>query len=119
MPFVSTTPKKRVKTYQDAFNRLESLIDHLLGKEPEEEYIYELDSRYSTDDGPAMIAVAIIGDSHAVYAPKYLTDKQLVIFEHFLRKADSNDHLIVFSQRDYEAVKKYLYSKEVDVKKLF
>ena len=119
MPFVSTTPKKRVKTYQDAFNRLESLISHLLGKEPEEEYIYELDSRYSTDDGPAMLAVAIIGDSHAVYAPKYLTEEQLVIFEFFLRKADSNDHLIVFSQRDYEAVKKYLRGKEVDVKKFF
>lgn len=119
MSLVSITPKKYVKIYQDAFERLESLITNLLSKEPEEEYIYELDSRHSADGGPAMLAVAIIGDSHAVYAPKYLTEEQLVIFEHFLREADSNDHLIVFSQRDYEAVKKYLRGKEVDVKKFF
>ena len=120
MPMVLTTSKKRFKTYQDAFNRLESLIAPLLNnKEPEEEFIYELDSKYSTEDGPSMLAVAIIGDTCALYAPEYLSEKQLVIFEFFLRKADSNDHLVVFSQRDYDAVQKYLYGKEVDVKKLF
>ena len=120
MPFVSTTTKKRVQVYQYAFVRLETVIAPLLdGKEPDSEFIYELDSRYSTDDGPAMIAVARIGDRHALYAPEYLTEKQLVIFEFFLRDADSNDHLVVFSQRDYDAVKKYLYGKDVDVKTIF
>lgn len=120
MPLVSTTTKKRINLYQDAFERLESLSALLLnGNEPENEFIFELDHRYSTDDGPAMIAVAKIADYHALYAPEYLSEKQLVIFEFFLREADSNDHLVVFSQRDYDAVKKYLYDKEVDVKKFF
>lgn len=122
MPFVSTTPKKLVKTYQNAINRLDSLIAPLLnGAEPEEEYIYKLDSSYSADDGPAMIAVAIIGDKCALYAPEYLSRNQLVIFEMFLREAVSNYHLVVFSQRDYDAVTEYLHrrGREVDVKKFF
>ena len=120
MPIVSTTTKKRVNFYQDAFNRLESLIIPLLnGKEAEKEFIYELDHRYITDDGPAIIAVAQIDNSLALYAPEYLNEYQLVIFEFFLRAADSKDELIVFSQRDYDTIQRYLYGKEVDIKKFF
>ena len=120
MSYVSTIPKKNVKFYQDVLDRLDSLIAPLLnGAEPEDEFLYKLDSRYSTSDGPAMIAVAHIGDKCALYAPEYLSENQLVIFEYLLRDVDSNDHLVVFSQRDYDVVQKYLYGKEVDVKKLF
>jgi hypothetical protein len=120
MPIVSTTTKKRVNFYQDAFNRLDSLIAPLLnGKEAENEFIYELDYRYFTEDGPAMIAVAQIGNSLALYAPEYLNENQLVIFEFFLRAADSKNELIVFSQKDYDTIQRYLYGKEVDIKTFF
>lgn len=118
MPMVSTTSKKHFDRYKNLFEILEIQIAPLLkGKEPEREFIYELhDSNYSTDDGPAMIAIAKIGDLHAMCIPDYLTDEQLVIFEFVLRDADSNDHIVVFSQRDYDAANKYLYGKKVDVK---
>lgn len=114
MPMVSMTSKKYIKIYQTA---LEYLEQEMKGKELDAEYIYELDGSYATDDGPAFIAVALIDDTHAaLYAPEYLTEEQLAVFEIFLRTADSNDHFLVFSQRDYDAVQKYLYGKKVDVK---
>lgn len=114
MAMVSTTSKKHVDKQQEAFKILESGLDK---KKIEEEYIFELDNRYSTDAGAAMVAIAKLkDDTYALYAPEYLNEKQLVVFEFLLRNADENDHILVFSQRDYDAVKKYTYDKEVDVK---
>ena len=110
--------KKKFNIYKNLFETLETRIAPLLnGKEPDDEYIFEFqDSSYSTDDDPAMVAMAYIGNVYAICTPDYLTDEQLAIFEEILWDVESDNHIVVFSQRDYDAVKKYLCGKEVDVK---
>lgn len=122
MPIVSKTSKKYVERCHDALKVLEKeMVNFLDGKEPKDEFIYRLDSYYYTDDSPnAILAVAIVDNTHKfVYAPEHLIEEQMVIFEYFLRDANSNDHIYVFSQRDYDAVKKYLNGKDVDIRMVF
>lgn len=114
MPIIRREPKVNVEKQQEALKNLEIRLGN---KKIMEEYIFQVEGEYETDEGPAMLAFAELKNgSYAIYAPKYLSEKQLVVFEFLLREVDEKDQLLVFSQRDYEAVKKYSYGKNVNVK---
>ena len=120
MPLISTTSKKQIENQYNAIAKLQEKCEScksFRGKVAKSIFIYEVCTDYQTSDGPAMLAIADYGNNnYAIYTPDYLTDEQLVVFEFLLRDVDKNDKLVVFSQRSYEAVKKYSYSKSVNVK---
>lgn len=120
MPLISTTLKKQIETQYNAISKLQEKCescDQFRGKVAKSIYIYEVCTDYRTSDGPAMLAIADYGDNnYAIHTPDYLTDEQLTVFEFLLRDVDNNDKLVVFSQRSYDAVKKYSYGKLVSVK---
>jgi len=120
MPLISTTSKKQIENQYNAIAKLQEKCESckcFRGKVAKSIFIYEVCTEYQTSDGPAMLAVADYGNNnYAIYTPDYLTDEQLVVFEFLLRDVDKNDKLVVFSQRSYEAVKKYSYSKSVNVR---
>lgn len=120
MPLVSTTPKKQIENQYNAIAKLQEKCGScksFRGKVAKSIFIYEICTDYKTEDGPAMLAIADFDDNnYAIYAPEYLTDKQLVVFEFLLRDVDDKDKIVVFSQRSYDAVKKYSYVKPVNVK---
>lgn len=114
MPIIKRVPESNGEKQQEALKNLEI---RLTNKKIEEEYIFEVAGEYQTDEGPAMLAVAKLKNgAYAVYAPKYLVEEQLVVFKFLLRDIEVSNYLFVFSKRDYEAVKRYCYGKEVNVK---
>ena len=119
MPFTSFTTKKHIESQYDAIKKLEEKCEScklFRDKTAESIYIFSVKGDYETDDGPAMLSIAIYPhNTYAIYAPEYLTDKQLVAFEFLLREVEPKDKIIVFSQRSYDAVKKYSYDKPVNV----
>lgn len=120
MPFISTTSKKQIETECNAISKLQEKCEscnQFRGKVAKSIFIYQVYPDYKTEDGPAMLAIADFdGYGYAIYAPDYLTDEQLVVFEFLLRDVDNNDKFVVFSQRTYDAVKKYSHGKLVSVK---
>lgn len=80
------------------------------------EYAFCMNGFYFS--GPAFIAVAEFssedGDIYAIMAPEYLEERQEKVFEYFLRKI-SQEQIIVFSKKDYDAIQKFNISK-LDVK---
>lgn len=119
MPLISTVSKERVEVQYKAMEKLLWKCEEcscLKGKTAEEVWCYWVCSDYSTEDGPAMVAIAKFGNVYAMRTPDYLTEKQLVVFEFVLRDAAPQDEVVVFSQRDYDAVQKYKYSKKNKVR---
>lgn len=120
MALISTTPKKQIETQYNAIAKLQEKCEScklFRGKVAESVFIYSVCVDYETEDGPAMLAIADFGNNdYAIYTPDYLTDKQLIVFEFLLRDVENNDKLVVFSERSYDAVKKYSYGKPVNVK---
>lgn len=119
MPFTSTISKQQLNMHLNALKTLEQKIANYYGDvEVKDERIFKLiDYNHNGYHAP-IVALATIGDETALYSPEWLTEKDLVIYSYLLRDADSDDHIVVFSQKDYDAVKQYLYGKEVDVKLL-
>ena len=119
MPLVSTTTKKMVHTQYFLMDRLMFLCkgyNVFKGKEPEHIFCYQIDSDYRIDDGPAMVAIACLGNTYVMMTPDYITEKQMVVYEFILREAEPNDEFFVFYGRDYEAIKKCPYSEKHKVK---
>lgn len=120
MPLISTTPKKQIETQYNAIANLQKKCEScklFRGKVAASIFIYSVCSDYTTEDGPAMLAIADFGNNeYAIYAPRYLTDEQLVVFGFVLRDVNDTDQIVVFSQKSYDAVKKYSYGKPVNVK---
>lgn len=81
------------------------------GKDAEQTFIYSVSNpippRYDM-----MIAVSKYGKRYAMCTPEDLTEKELVVFEFILRDADPDEEIVVFTKRDYHAVKKYLYGNK-------
>ena len=115
MPFIQTLSKKVVQREYETFEKLEKLVKEKLNENIEDECIYKLDNRYTTDSGPAIIAIAELDDCrYAIYAPEYLNQEQISIFEHLMKDFNSDlyYHLknlifIVFSKRDFDQVEGY------------
>ena len=121
MPVISTKNKQQIQREYNAIAELKRKCEsckRFLGKEAELEYIYYICNEYTTENGPALLAVADFGDkNYAIYDPEYLTDKQLVVFEFLLRDIEDNDRIVVFSKRGYNAIKKYNRNgKKIDIK---
>ena len=115
MPLIATISKKEVERQKKTLEILELNLGELCNK-IKIEYIFQLTNYYATNDGPAMLAVAILEDGrYVVYGPEYLTKKQLIIFEFLLQDVDFDDNILVISQRDYDAIKKYLFGRNVNV----
>ena len=115
MPIISTVTQKQVKVQQEAMEKLlwKCEESNLFKKSAEQVWCYYVCGDYATDDGPAMVAIAKFGNVYAMRTPEYLTEKQLVVFEFVLRDAEPQDEIVVFSKKDYDAVMKYKYSKEI------
>lgn len=115
MPMVSRTTKSCIESESNLLKALETQIASWSQK-PTSMYIFELHQVFDGKEEFPEIAVATFGPhSCALYAQENLTEKELVIFEFFLRDLDPDDQIVVFNQRDFDAVKKYLYGKKVDV----
>ena len=110
MPIVSTVSKQQVEVQ---YNTMEKLMQQcetcniLKSKTAEEVVCYYICSDYNTEDGPAMVAIASFGNIHAMMTPDYVTEKQLVVFEFVLRNLEPHEEIVVFSKKDYDAVKYY------------
>ena len=125
MPIVSKTFKKDIEAQCEAISKLQEkckLHGVFRGKEAKEIFIYQIcvdsfDWNTHTEDGPAMVAVAVFddnGNEYAIYAPEYLNQRQRnSVFQLLLKEADKNDTIAVFSWDDYDALCKYSYDKEV------
>lgn len=117
MPLVSTTKRETVEKQYKLLSALEAecvACRELSGEKPDLEYIYE---EYDMDKVPKTACIAVAqynaSNTYAVYAPADLPESHLSIFELFLREvkeyAEAGDRIIVFSQRDYDAIIKYSY----------
>jgi len=116
---VSATPKKHIENQYDAILKLQEKCQScksLQSKVAENILIYSVRESYTTEDGPAMLAIAHLGnDEYAIYAPDYLTDEQLIVFERLMNGANDTDKFVVFSKRSYDAMKKYSYGRPINV----
>ena len=121
MPLVSFTSEKEVALKSNTIERLKQECLHcslLSGKTADATFVYTVTgcSLVNSSD-PMMLAFAHYNGTFAVYTPSYLTGKQLVIYEYFLRdEIKPHETIIVFSKKDYEAIQKYRYSKPINVK---
>lgn len=120
MPFTSQKSKQRITLdYQLMLALQEKCAKYVMftGLSPEKEYIFTAHL-----DSPATIAVAEYHTckTYAVYSSDELTKDLLSVFEFFLRDvkqhAEPGEQIVVFSQKDYDAVVKYLYGAPINVK---
>ena len=120
MPFISTTSKKQIETQCNAIAKLQEKCEAckvFREQTAKEIYTYSICGDYSTDDGPAMVAIAKYGDdTYAIHAPEYLTKEQYVVIEFILRDIKPDDKIVVFSLESYNALGKYSYGKPINVR---
>ena len=120
MPIVSTTSKKHIESAYNLIAMLQEKCESckiFRGQTAKETYIYSVCNDYSTDDGPAMVAIAKFGDdTYAIQPPQYLTDEQFGVFEFVLRDIKPDDKIVVFSLESYNALGKYSYGKPINVR---
>ena len=120
MPLVSYTSKEVIESEHDAITKLMEKCkscDLLKGQEPNEVVTMSIPDYVNKNGLPAMIAIAqyIPKGIMAIYEPKWLTKKQMVVLDFFVRDdVEPTDKVIVFSQRTYDAIKSYS-SKPVNV----
>ena len=118
MPMLSLVSKKQLELQLNSLLELEKkCVEHKIFKETEEAnfYTFSILRDYTTESGHAMLAVANSNNVYAIHTPEYLTEKQMAVFEFLLRDAEPHEKIIVFSQKSYDAVKKYSYGKSLNV----
>ena len=80
-------------------------------KEAEQSWIYAVSNpihpKFDT-----MVAISKYGKRYAMLTPEDLTEKEMIVFDYVMNEVDPDDEIIVFTQRDYNAVKKYLRDKK-------
>ena len=114
--------------YSIALKEVYKLLDEKLLLLPDHDDFYHkeafrLHDKYTTDNGPAIIACAQTEDTIAIVSPAYLEENQLKVFEIFFKnERDFEDDekedpkkVIVFSERDYEILSSLLGNKPVDI----
>ena len=109
-----------IELHHDAIAKLQEKCEScklFQAQTAKETYTYSVCREYVTDEGPAMVAIAKYGeDTYAIYAPDYLTERQLVVLEFILRDIKSEDKIVVFSQKCFNALGKYSYGKQLNVR---
>ena len=121
MTFISWTKSSVIEAKHDAITKLMekcNSCDLLRNQEPDEVVTMSV-TGYNDEESElsAMIAIAKyrLAKIMAVYAPEYLSESQMSIFEFFVRNVvGSTNKVIVFSKRDFEAIENYK-SKPVNV----
>jgi hypothetical protein len=83
-------------------------------KDAEQTFIYSVSNPIPTRYD-MMIAISKYGKKYAMLTPEDLTEKELMVFEFVLRDVDLDEEIVVFTKREYDAVKKYLYGKKIKV----
>jgi len=80
-------------------------------KEAERSWIYTVSNpihpKYDT-----MVAISKYGKKYAMLTPEDLTEEEMIVFAYVLDDAEPDEEIVVFTQRDYDAVKKYLRDKK-------
>ena len=115
MPLVSISFKEEIVGQYELLQTLEEKCKKSIffakGKESDKTFIYSVSNpippKYNT-----MVAISQYGKRYAMLTPEDLTEKDLVVFEFILRDADPDEEIVVFTKRDYHAVKKYLYGNK-------
>ena len=114
MPMSLTISKKEVIKQYELIKMLEEKCKTcrmLVGKEAEATVIYSI-SNPIAPKYDAMVAISKYDKIHAMLTPADLSEEELLIFEYALRGAEPDEEIIVFTKREYKAVKKYLYDKK-------
>ena len=114
MPMVSIISKEEICKQHDLLGMLMlkcKMCKPFAGKDAEQTFIYSV-SNPIPPKYDMMIAVSKYGKKYAMLTPEDLTEKELVVFEFILRDADPDEEIVVFTKREYNAVKKYLYDKK-------
>lgn len=123
MAFSMFIPKEHVEIQYKLLKALEekcSACKLFDGFTPDYGYIY----REFTTPSDCKVAIVYVKynscRTYAVYSPETLTGKDLAIFKSFLYKeikyAEPDEQIVVFSQKDYDAIMKYNYGKPINVK---
>ena len=120
MPITKITMSEAIEQQYKLLNELKTMCKkskHLNPETFEKFYIFSIDEKwYNSPKGPAMLAVAEYTDKLAVHMPKYLNERQELIFESFLEGAScSNDKIVVFSNEVFENMKKYSYGRKLNI----
>ena len=114
MPFVSTISKNKVAEQYNTIKLLEKSCKScklFVRREPEYTIIYSIhnpDSRIQD----SMVAISKYGKTYAMRTPENLSMEGFGIFEFVLRDLETDEEIVVFSRKDYDAVKAYLRDKE-------
>lgn len=120
MPLTSTVSKERLERQNQLLATLEAKCadcEELKGMKSDNEYIYFVHDQHP--DGPAMLAYAVYNKckTYAVYVSEELADERLGIFSYFMsnvkKYAEPDEQIIVFSQRDYDAINKSNYGNPI------
>ncbi len=113
MPMINYFSKEEIDQKQKTLRKLETRLGN---RKINEEYIFELTHDYETEEGTAMLAIAELNNGiYVLCTPDYLKEEQLIVFKFFLWVVEPGDSVWVFSEREYDAVKKYC-NEEVNVK---
>ena len=59
-----------------------------------------------------MVAISKYGKKYAMLTPEDLNEKEMIVFDFVLQEIEPEEEIVVFTQRDYDAVKKYLRDKK-------
>ena len=114
MPLVSIIPKEEICKQHELIGMLMikcKSCKFFARRKAEQTWIYAVANpihpQYDT-----MVAISKYGEKYAILAPEDLTEKELIVFDYLMNEIGHNDEIVVFSQRDYDAVKKYLRDKK-------
>ena len=119
MPFVSIVYEKDLKVQYDAMQELKDELKRSGLPKPDEIFIYQATDfhhQYLTSKGPTIIVAAKFKNEIAIKSVSYLTDSQLEIFSFFFEDTGLYENIIVFSEKDYNAIKKCLHNSKVKIK---
>ena len=123
MPLISRVPRELLKRQMELLEKLEAKCadcEELKGVKPDQECIQFVHDRHYA--GPTMIAYAQYTEckTYAVYMPDELSEERLGDCYYFLdlvtKYAEKDEQIIVFSQRDYDAMMRNNYSSPINVK---
>ena len=116
MPILTVTPKKVVELQHDALEKLNKRClscYRLRNQTADTIFVYSISMDYESPDGQAMLAIAKYdNNTYAIHPADYLTDEQYEIFSFFLRDIEDGATFVVFSQKSFDAIKKYSYDKK-------
>lgn len=113
MQIFATADKKWVELQLTAMKELEEECKaHVFFelKEPDEVYVYCFASdefRRVNEERRVIVAIARYGNIFAMKTPDYVTDENLSIFNEVLNDLDRKSEVVLFTEKDYEAVIRY------------